>query len=375
MCSGYFGDYPNSVTMRSRKTTISTWALLLLPFSIFSQFGLENNAADEAKIYFDKAVVHHDASEFSQAVECYQKSLNFISGQIDAWYNLALVQIHMGEFHQAERSLDTLFQFAPLDAQAHALHGLVLYRQGECDRSVAAYNFALSQNPSKHLLLARGLSHYCSGQLHLASLDFDEVLSIDPGNTRACQAKAALLLEKKNYNMAIRFCNRILDREPNHATALTTRAVCRFRQGAKFRAMADFDLALSEAQLAETYLARAACRVEEKNFDGALMDVKMAIRIQPHEPEVYAVLATIEQSKGELEAAYESIGVALEMSAHRTDYQMIKAELSMQLKLYDEAISATYVAIDLGHDPDEAKSLLRDIYQRMDKVRFQKGFK
>lgn len=355
--------------MRLPRITFAIGAFFCLPTFLFSQFGLEDSAKEQADFFVEKAILHHDASEFTQAVSAYQKALNFFPGQPGVWYNLALVQVHIGDFISAERSLDTLFSFDPMDGPAHALHGLALYEQGECERAIAAYNFAISNEPTKHLYLARGLAYHCSGQFHLASLDFDYVLSVDPASLRACQAKAALLAERGNLHLAIRFCNRILGQEPGNVAALTTRGVCRFRQGAKFRAMADFDLALSHRQLAVTYLARAACRLEDGDFYGALTDAKFALRVDPFEPEVYSLLASLEMAEKNLAAATESLKIALEMSPERASYHFQNAMLSLKKADYSAAVEATYSAMDFGMDDDEGKAFLRSIYRRMDEER------
>ena len=352
--------------MRPSKITMAIWGILVLPVSVFSQFGLENRAHSEAAFHFEQAVRHHDASEFTQASRAYRKAVAYAPGMSDAWYNLALVQIHMGEFAEAERSLDTLFSICPMDAGAHALHGFVLYRQGEWERAVAAYNFALAEKPSKNLYLARGLAYYGSGQLHLASLDIDQVLATDPGNLRACQAKASILLAKGNHHLAIRFCNRILDREANDAAALTTRAVCRFRQGAKSRAMADFEMALAAGQMAATYLARATCRMEDGDLPGALTDAKFAMRIDPLEAEIYSLLASLEMAGDKPGPAEEYLGIALDLAPRFAGYHLQSAFIALRNSDFQKAVEEAYLAIDLGLENEEGKAFLRHVYRQMD---------
>lgn len=355
--------------MRPIKTTLFIGAIAMLPVRIFAQFGLEENAPAQAARYFAQATQHHDASEFTQALADYREALSHQPSMLDAWYNLAIVQLHMGDFRGAERTLDTFFQIEPMDAGAHALYGLALFRQGHFDRAVAAFNFSLSENPSKDLYLARGLALYGSGQFHLASLDFDQVLASDPGHLRACQAKAALLLESGKYHLAIRYCNRILDRMPNDVAALTTRAVCRHRQGAKIRAMADFELALSDGHQSEVYLARANCRLADGDLPATLDDLRTALRLDPMNPETYALLAEAERADERPGAALESIEVAIGLRPNFAPYHLLKSQVASENSAFGLAVEEVYLALHNGLPDEEGKAVLRQIYRRMDAER------
>lgn len=355
--------------MRLLRTTLAVLAFgLSCPFLFSQPNDWHSDASLEATYHFDEAVAHHDAGEFTQASVAYQLALRQNPERTDAWFNLALVHFHMGDLMMAERYLDTLFILDPMDAEAYGLYGLTLYNRGQFDRAVTAFNFAILTNPSEDLYIARGLAYLAGGHLHRASLDFDLVLKADPGNFRACQGKGAALLQMENYHLAIRYFNRMLNFNPEHAGALTNRAICYFRQGEKNKAMADFELAMQLGSKSETWLARADCRILEGDLQGALADVRVALRLDPVDEEVYSTLGEVELAMGKYAAAAESFSIAIELNLYEASNFLQRGTALALQGHFEEAVNDVYSALEMGLPDEDGRETLQWIYRKMDEA-------
>ena len=102
--------------------------------------------------------------------------------------------------------------------------------------------------------------------------------------------RAVALIECDRTFDAIPLLNAIIEAEPNHVPALTTRARVRRRIGDGEGAITDYTQAIKVSPSAELYLSRALTWLEMTNAKGAIADSRQAIALAPENAGAHRLL-------------------------------------------------------------------------------------
>lgn len=104
-------------------------------------------------------------------------------------------------------------------AQCHLIVGKPL-------PAIREYTRALNIHPSAEIAMELGSCHQRLGNLEKARDSYEFALDLDENNLEALAHIATTYVADHEFDTALEYANRIIDKEENHASALATAAIC-----------------------------------------------------------------------------------------------------------------------------------------------------
>lgn len=143
------------------------------------------------------------------------------------------------------------------------------------------YDFVLGKEPAN--IAALYYRAYCNDRLHrynFARLDYQNLLTIVPGNFEARLGLALLNEEDQHYTEALDGINELVDAYPDSAVAWAARANIEVERNMPELAEYDFTEALKRDSNNQEYiLSRADVRITQKKFDAARRDLDTLVKL------------------------------------------------------------------------------------------------
>jgi tetratricopeptide (TPR) repeat protein len=272
---------------------------------------------------------------------------------------LALVEMHVGDLHQALRLVTEGLEKlnTELDSDAFLLHrsvlmhnrANVLLRLGRVEESLADFGAAINADPNYpeyyfdrggalHRLgrLSEALADYDravalalpfwelhynraavraeAGDLGGAVEDFARVIDLAPDAVDPWVSWVSLLLEIGDLDAASAGLHNALQVHPDDPQLLCARAQLRVEQGQTDQAWADFDRALAaDGGLIAALAGRAALEFEAADHAGAIADLSRAIEVAGADPDLLYNRAAVYREAGDWQAAIGDYTRALEL--------------------------------------------------------------
>lgn len=152
--------------------------------------------------------------------------------------------------------------------------------------------------------------YWCAAVGFLAASLVDWWLFLKPRSTYEKQGIASL--KKDDHDGAIAALTRLLEIDPQNATARANRGIARQRKGDHDRAIADFTRALEiNPKRASVFYMRGRARREKGDLDGAIGDYTRAIEINPEDAGAYYHRGDARRTRGDLSGAVADYKKAL----------------------------------------------------------------
>ncbi|MCC6726665.1 MAG: tetratricopeptide repeat protein [Saprospiraceae bacterium] len=337
-----------------------------LAFSQGDSFQEKGGFDLEAQHYVEQAEQFFEAKDWSQAAEYYAAALETKPKDTNLLFNYALANYEMENYGKTALTLEKLFAEHPTDTVAYELYGHSLIKRGQVEKGIEYLGMVLQAMPSEARYVHRALANISIRRTADALRDFDAALRLNPNNFEACLGKGVTLLEMDQPKLAAAWLEKALTVQPEDATALSNLAIIEYQMGEKPAAMQHFREALQSARMGDIFLSRAKCYLLDHNYSDAIADAREAMLLDGENPDVYAFIGNVETEKGDYEGAIESYGIAIDIKPDHAAYYLGRADASIRHKLYDEAVSDLYRALDLEPYNVEARALLQKAYGQID---------
>ncbi len=247
---------------------------------------------------------------WKEAVVNYEKSLSIEkSGRV--LVSCSLARQEAGDFDGAIADAEKVIEISPKEASGWAAKGSALFRVGQVETAVAAWQEAAQRTPGDAEILANlgaGLVEMGFWREALGWLNKSITLEasakayinrancfIELGNTAAAQSDIAsadqmaptsadvfnirglLLLKKGETDAAVQSFSNAIAWSPNHPNALYNRAQVAYSMGDYRAALTDLDVLVSQRpRAARARYARARAHYELKEYDAACADFREA---------------------------------------------------------------------------------------------------
>lgn len=246
-----------------------------------------DNAADPVKL-FERGQSMHARGDFEKALEFYEQAIKV-----------------RPEFPEAE------FQ------RGNALVSLARLSEAE-----SAFKRAISQKPNW------SLPYSALGALLLreqkdadAESTLRQAIAIDPHDNVALRLLSEIRLRAGDPKQALDFAKRATSDKEAPASAFVVLASAERANGDSTAAMASLNRVLADEPLnVAALMERADLFIDEKNYQGAIADLKAAEKLKPNDKVVLARLAYIYQQAGQLDEAQKVAKAAgLEVRAEAGD--------------------------------------------------------
>lgn len=160
---------------------------------------------EDASRLFAAAVAAHREGNFAYARTSYERVLTMAPGDVDAMNNLALLMLANREYDGAERLLRRAVSLAPRNAGVWSNLGTVLRERGQSADAIAAFQHALSIDPSHQASrIALAQQFLAIGSLPQAREILDRVVAENPAIPEAQYALGQVLEQQGDVAGAIR---------------------------------------------------------------------------------------------------------------------------------------------------------------------------
>jgi len=160
--------------------------------------------------------------------------------------SLAYMYHRKGDLDKALELYAKVLEIDPSFMEAYFNMADIWRQRGRIDKTIELYKTIVSKNPNfRNAHLSLGRIYYSQGKLKQAEEEFVEEIKVDKGNLTAYQSLGALLMQKKNWGMAERIYNRILQLNPKDTLARQYLAQCYYSLGMVDEAIAELETVLA----------------------------------------------------------------------------------------------------------------------------------
>lgn len=205
------------------------------------------------------------------------------------------------------------------NAELFAGLGEIYRRQNRRQEAIEQYTLSLNLRPrSVSTLLARAGVYMEMGDERHAYTDYCDVLDLDKDNREALFFRAYINMEQRDYKAARVDYERLLLLDANHFNARLGLAVLNQKEGRLKEANDQLStLITAHPQEASLYAARADVEKDQEAYDLALLDMEVAIRLQPTYAQHYIIRAAIYVKLGKKKQARADLERAVELGVLR----------------------------------------------------------
>ncbi len=206
--------------MKFRQSILVVLAALILGSCVTSVSG-----KDLAKEYYNLGNAYFGIKKYKEAIEFYQKTLEFDEYASKASFNMAYSHIALGNADEALKILTTLLERDPRNT---ALFGLIAYAQhlkGDDDSAIVSYqNIIAIQPDDKDALYNLGIIYWKKKAYDKAESYFLSLVKAGTGDAQVLNSLGTMFLEEQKPKEAAGFLNQYLEVKPEDVTAYLTLA-------------------------------------------------------------------------------------------------------------------------------------------------------
>jgi len=289
-----------------------------------------------------------DRAQLEDARKRFEKAIQLAPHVPEAYSQLGLVLIHLGEANDAIEPLEKAIRLNPRLTPAYVNLGMAQMACGNGSGAIESFNQALKIEPDnaeahRHLALLLALA----GRYDDAISHYEAVLKVAPDDAEAHNLLAAVYINIGRSDDAIAHLREALRLEPNYADACNNLGIQLYDQGQTQEAIALYQRALKlNPNYLDAYLNLGAAMLELGRYAEAAGSYRHALKLNPnHLPAQYR-LALISQKTG---------GVSNAASLYRDILKARPNELDVLLNLGwilatsdDDAIRNPGEAMTLG---------------------------
>jgi tetratricopeptide (TPR) repeat protein len=278
--------------------------------------------SDAAEAEFRLGHQKQQQTEFSGAIECYERAIAIDPNYAAAYSNLGVVKQQIGRLREAIAHYRQALAIDRNLAETASNLGSALAEAGETEEAIAEYERALSLNPNcAEALINLGLLREEQGDVAEAVRLYEQAIQVNP-NCAEAYLNLAIALEEQgeegeagaNYERAIANYERAIAINPNYFDALHNLAYASLRQGRVASAIAYYDRALAlQPDLPQTDLALGSWLSNQDKLDDALAFCQQAIQKLPASARARCNLGIVLQKQGKIEDAIACYQQALSL--------------------------------------------------------------
>ena len=268
--------------------------------------------SDNENLWFDLAYCYDREGKTIEAIDAYNRYLDFDPFNDSAWYNLGLLYSREEEH---EKALDAFeYCVAIIDeipiyilSLAHTLATLERY-----PKAIELFKELLEADAENvNALCSIGECYEKLGDYPLASSYYEKTLQLDPENSEAYYGLAVILLEKGNYFESLSMVNHALKYDEVNPEYWYGLGKVRHKLGSIPEAIEAYEKAIMlDENDVDSISGLAYIYLEQKNDDRALQNFTRCIEIS-EEVEFLLQAAIIEFQKGMRTLALEHLKKAI----------------------------------------------------------------
>ncbi|CAD8072286.1 unnamed protein product [Paramecium sonneborni] len=302
---------------------------------------------------------------YYQLSDCCDKIIQLGFGDQSIHYYRGLALMNQKQYSQAIEDFDKSLNFDQKNIIALKNKALCLAQIKDFDHAVLCYDMILKQlkdaSEKSDIFYEKGYCHLLGQQFFSAKTNFDSALQLKPKNEDLMLKIANAYRDNNNIQPATNMYDRLIKMKPNNARFYAEKAQLQEQQGNFKEAKLLYDQAIAlEHDNPKFYTLRAKTRIQVQEFDEAIQDLQQAIKINDQDPELLFELGQLLYTKQNLEQSVVMFSKAINLNENVEKYHLKYAQVLQTQDFENEAIEHLKNVIAKHPDYDNCKNLLEN---------------
>jgi putative PEP-CTERM system TPR-repeat lipoprotein len=300
---------------------------------------------DNTQARYMLAGMDMNAGKTEAALAHYGRIVEIDPADSRAVYLTGLLHLQLGDLEKGRQAALTLSERFPKHAFAPQLKGLSLYREGQYEDAVVELQKAIRIRPELTASYFLGMCYYHLGKLELALSQMQQVLDHQPTSVQTRVMVAAILLQQKRTDDAVREVMIALRHDAESGIAYNVLGSAYMVQGKYDEAMAAFNQATElDPQLADVHFKKGVFNLGQGNLAKGEEDMMRAVEIAPEVLNTRIVLATHQLRRQNYPAAIRTLEEGLRGQPEDAVLYNIMAGAFFAQKQSAKAVEALHAA-------------------------------
>lgn len=258
---------PNAITGNQSTPAESLSASLSTSATAIPYTKTSTADASSAKIWADKSSENINSGNWIEAIRTALVALTFDQNNTNAYINLCAAYIARKDYQEATNNCMQALRIDPKNSLVRNNIGVIQASTGEVDNGLLNYQAS------------------CLSGFNLACDNFKKIKGYSPNDhesvKRIMNDEAAKLLNLKQYDEAIIYCDKLLKIYPSNALAYVTRSAANAYKGSIDEAIEDANKAIRiDPNLSIAYNNRGYANQLAGNIKSALLDYEIACSLK-----------------------------------------------------------------------------------------------
>ncbi|MDT0264372.1 tetratricopeptide repeat protein [Jatrophihabitans lederbergiae] len=227
----------------------------------------------------ERAKISRKRGDLDLALADYDRAVRQGPPFPELFYNRGSARMEDGDLVGARADFDLVLDMEPDDVETRVIRAELELAEDRLTEASADIEAGLAMRPDDaRLLCLRGALRLAEDRLGAAIEDFDRALAVDATYPAALANRAVALFRSGRATAAADDLSRALAVTGDDPDLLLNRGLAHAAAGNRLAALADFGRALElpDADTAELYYQRGACRLGTGDVEAALSDLELA---------------------------------------------------------------------------------------------------
>lgn len=291
-----------------------------------------------------------------EAIAIYDEPLEVKTDE--AWYNLGVVLIKLGQFEEAIASFNKVLEIQPHFYEIWYNRGTALLKLGRLDEAISSFNKAIKLNPNSHEVW----NNQGSALLELERLDeaissFDKATQIKADSYQIWYNRGIALGKLGRLEEALASYDKVIEFNPDDRDAWYNRGSALGNLGRIDEALASFDKAIEfNPEDHDAWYNRGSALGKLGRYDEAIASFDKATELKPNDYEAWYSRGIALRDLGRFKEAIASFDKALEFKPdyYQAWYNRGNALVMVDLGFLNEALASYNKAVEFKPDYHEA---------------------
>jgi len=195
---------------------------------------------DDIRVLNARAQISFNCKEYDKSLEVYRKLLSMDPQNVNAYVNVATIFELMRMPDSSKVAYDRVIEIDPEYKDAYYNRGILyLNRAIKMYKELVAVRDSLDQNPQDQQLIAKSKELVSKQKefYHLAEMDFQKAVDLDPDDLEALQYLGQSLFQQEKTDAAIDILEKVVQIDPDNKDAWSTLSIAYTKKGDRQKAL------------------------------------------------------------------------------------------------------------------------------------------